>query len=201
MPTLLDSIRRKTPTSVAEKVAAAEALLREARQEASASGLPKAHREELAGTLSNAIDVVGRASKKVAVVMALGIASGLAPHIEASDPPAWQLAVYEMDACLRKASPRIAAIDPHQFIAVARGQKWRARGHAVAAAYQATDGRKFTLIREATLLNELSKVPDDREFLHDLLTHEYAHHLGHDGHGKKFEAEQARLKAETGVCR
>ena len=49
-------------------------------------------------SLQDTIDVVGRAAKKVAVVMALGIASGLAPHIEASDPPAWQMAVFEMDA-------------------------------------------------------------------------------------------------------
>lgn len=119
----------------------------------------------------------------------------------ASYAPQWQVNVYRIDACLRAADARIEAVKPHQFVAVAKGQSWRARGHAVAAAWTAPDGRHFTLLHEVNLRREVESRVDGMEFLASVLVHEYAHHLvGDPKHGKRFESMRLSLARNTAHC-
>ena len=53
-PSLLDALKRQTPSRVVAKVAEAEAALREAQELAEQAGLPKGHLDKVSGTLSAA---------------------------------------------------------------------------------------------------------------------------------------------------
>lgn len=154
-------------------VQALDAKLREAeRSLAQASRVSRSPKSKaaIAKTLGGLSDA---ASKEVGMA-AVSIGATFAGTAQAS--PEVEATVYEMDACMREADERIAAVQPHQYVAVPDSSMWRARGKAYAAAWKTPDGRHITLLHMPRL-DQLLDQPDGRDRLQAVLTHEYAHHV------------------------
>lgn len=195
MSDLSESLPIQAPRYVVEQVAEAEAALRRAREAAAKADIPEKERKAMAGALSSAIDMVGRTAKKVAVVMALGLASGLAPHMEAAERHDPQALVAEIDACIRAAEPRIAAIDNHE---IRYDQPPRKAGR-----FERNHYGKAVMYRSGlhrTFLQAHKMLTPAR--VHETLIHEYTHHIQVSGeHSKEFHSLRRDLTANTAHCR
>ena len=129
------------------------------------------------------------------------------PGGPAGTAPSFTATVNSVDACMRNADARVRAITPHQIqynLAGFKKPQWEPKEHARFDIRRLRGKlRYYTALNISRIEREaLLKQRTQQDYIHELLAHEYAHHiLQSDVEGGTHARLAGRIEDRTSACR